>query len=132
MSRDRGSLANQFGDSPDERMLRIHERVRRVEPELGPGGLFKYSVLGSVGMALDPEEYRRRWGSVFTTATPAYEVRNPPELNRRLQVAMRRIGAAEPEIVVLMQPGQVTWFPILDGYLYEAASFPPGISCAAK
>jgi hypothetical protein len=132
VSRHLGLSANQFGDSPDDRMLRIQERVRRVEPELGPGGLFKCSVLGSVGMPLDPEEYRRRWGSVFNTATPALEVCNPTELNRRLQVAMRRIGAAEPEIVVLMQPGQVTWFPILDGYLYEAASFPSGISCAGK
>lgn len=131
MSRDRGSLANQFGDSPDERMLRIHERVRRVEPELGPGGLFKYSVLGSLGMALDPEEYRRRWGSVFTTATPAFEVRNPPELNRRIQLAMRQVSGV-PEIVLLLQPGQVTWLPILDGYLYEAVSFPPGISCAIR
>ena len=132
MNRDIRSSANQFGDCPDDRMLRILERVRRVEPELGPGGLFKYSVLGSVDMPLDPEEYRRRWGSVFTTATPALEVRNPPDLNCRLQVAMRRIGATEPEIVVLMQPGQVTWFPILDGYVLETASFPPVISCAAR
>jgi hypothetical protein len=131
MSSDLGSLANQFGDLPDDRMRRIHERVRRVEPELGPGCLFKNLVLGSVGMALDPEEYRRRWGSVFTTATPAFEVRSPPELNRRIQLAMRRDRGA-PEIVVLMQPGQVTWFPILDGYLYEVASFPSVISCAAR
>jgi hypothetical protein len=125
------SRSNQFGDLPDDRMRRIHERVRRVEPELGPGGLFKHLVLGSVGMALDPEEYRRRWGSVFTTATPAFEVRNPPELNRRIQLAMRP-NRGSPEIVLLMQPGQVTWFPILDGYLYEAASFPSVITCAGR
>ena len=131
MSRDPGPLANQIGDLPDDRMRRIHERVRSVEPELGPGGLFKNLVLGSVDMPLDPEEYRRRRGSAFSTTTPAFEVRNPPQLNRRIQLVMKRIRGV-PEIVVLMQPGQVTWFPILDGYLFEASSFPPVISCDAR
>jgi hypothetical protein len=131
MSANAGKGDNQFGDLSDERLRRIRNRVSRVEPELGPGGLFKFSVLGSVGMALDPGEYRQRWGSIFTTATPAIEVRNPPELNRRIYFIMRRVSV-EPEIVVLLQPGHVAWFPILDGYLYEANSIDPVSPCAVK
>ncbi len=100
------------------RMARVRDLVRNVEPEVGPGGLFKIAYLGSLGSPLHPDEYRRRHGHRFTSAIPALQIVNGPDSLACVRVDMRRLMTHEPAIVVRLTPGSHAWFPVLANYRF--------------
>jgi len=116
----------------DDRIRQLHRRVLNVEPEFGPGRLFKTNFLGSHECPLDAEEYRRRLGARFTTNTPALQMQNPVDSRVNLQVEMRLNDACSRVISVLLTRGQGVWMPIIADYVFEVHASPRVIPCVDK
>ena len=112
---ERGGFNASVSDGQSERralrLARLRDMVRNVQPEVGPGGLFKIAYLGSRSCPLDPDEYRRRHGHRFTTAATAVQIVNGPESLACLRVELRGVMTHEPSIVIRLKPGSHIWFP---------------------
>ena len=130
-AKDTSSGPPEAGLTRTDRMRRLHKRVLSVEPELGPGLLFKVAYLGTHRYPLCDDEYRRRLGSKFTVETPAIFVQNPVESRVRIQVELRVIDACAPVITVLLQPGRGIWLPILPNHVIETHASPRVIARVA-
>jgi hypothetical protein len=102
-----------------QKQARIRELVRHVEPEVGPGGLFKIAYLGSRYSPLSPNEYRRRQGHRFNSETVAIAVANPHESRACIRAEMRRVMCQEPSVVVRLVPGSRVFLPVLPDYRYS-------------